>query len=483
MYLIRNKQTNKIRNKTQKQKNITNNEKITTLINNKTIKNRIRFINKILKKELSISNITNTNNIPYPTTIMTKTQAPNDILSYLKKKEQLVELLSKKGTFGFPFMACTKNCKDKNTEKYAIKLIYFNKNSGEYQHVNIKKFMKKLESMNDKEKKDAIDKNGMIHTNFFLRLGDEFSPNVELKIINILKYLVQNNITPHINLPIIRFHSTLSLLKKKYTKSSSWSSNDNYFDDVNVLLSEWNEYGNLRDFLIKYHKTFENNSEKWIILFFQILYTLVVIQKKIPHFKHNDLHMKNILVDKIEKGYYLYRIRFNKSDKIINYRVKSMGFQIKLWDFDYSSIKNRVHNLKINKLSNISNRFNDLFLIFYKLFCFEKKTNSHTFRSKIGHFFNDILKYYQTDVHQQINTAPNNKTKNNKNEYIPLDTNICEGARAKHIWSMKNEREYITSEEILELHTKNKERGIFGHLIISDAEIKNYDFIEVYECI
>ena len=66
--------------------------------------------------------------------------------------------------------------------------------------------------------------------------------------------------------------------------------------------------------------------------------------------------MKNILVDSLDKGYYLYRIRFESSDKIINYCVKSMGFQIRLWDFDYSWIKNRAHNLKINKLSNTSNK-------------------------------------------------------------------------------------------------------------------------------
>lgn len=444
----------------------------------KTIKNRIKFINKILNKDILISNNKNTNEKKYPTNIIPIEKSPNDILSYLKKREQLVELPSKRGTFGFPFMACTKKCKDENTEKFAIKLIYLNGKSSEFENINQKKFIKKFKAMDDSERRKMINKDGTINMYFFFKTYDELSPNVELKVINILKKLVNNNITPHINLPIIRFHSDLSLLKKKYSNNFSWASNDKFLNNVNVLVSEWNEYNNLHTYLYKEHKSFMNNIEKWIVLFFQILYTLTTIQIKIPGFKHNDLHMKNILVDSIDKGYYLYRIKLKDSNEIINYKIKSMGFRIKLWDFDYSSIKNRVYNLKIGKLSNIPNKYNDLFFIFYKIFCFEKKTNSHVFRNKIGYFFHDILKYKNHDYVSASKLKKNTKKMNYK-----IDDEMCNNPPGKNIWAMKNEDEYTTPENILYLHTKNKERGIFSHLIIPDSEIKNTDFIEIYECL
>ena len=204
--------------------------------------------------------------------------------------------------------------------------------------------------------------------------------NAELLIIRLLSYFVINKQTPHIVLPITTFNTSikpfLSLTKnnvvnnKKFEQFVERYDKGEYYQNVSILVSEWANGGDLLDYLRKYYKTMKTN--EWRIIFFQIISTLAIIHHKYPQFRHNDMKANNLLIHKIDvdesNKKYLYKINNT------TYVVPNIGFQIKLWDFDFASIKGIVENSKVNadwtKKINIiadQNRYYDLHYFFNTL--------------------------------------------------------------------------------------------------------------------
>ena len=62
-----------------------------------------------------------------------------------------------------------------------------------------------------------------------------------------------------------------------------------------MLYQEYANGGDLLDVITKHHNVISPTHMKTII--FQILVTLATLQKKVPSFKHNDMHLKNVLLD------------------------------------------------------------------------------------------------------------------------------------------------------------------------------------------
>ena len=118
--------------------------------------------------------------------------------------------------------------------------------------------------------------------------------------------------------------------------------------------------------LTKYYKKFKLSH--WKVFFFQIISVLAVIQSKYPTFRHNDLKANNILVHKIvsKKQTFTYTVVGCK------YRVTNIGYQIKLWDFDFSCIPGIVDNLKVSSdwakneinVEPVQNRYYDMHYFF-----------------------------------------------------------------------------------------------------------------------
>jgi serine/threonine protein kinase len=205
--------------------------------------------------------------------------------------------------------------------------------------------------------------------------------NVELLMIKLLSYFVINKKTPHIILPITTFNTSikpfLGLTKddivnsKKFDIFLSKYNKGEYYNNVSVLISEWANSGDLLDYIRKNYKKFK--IKDWRTIFFQFLSVLAIIQDKYPAFRHNDLKANNLLVQAIEipeaNKKHLYRIN-NQT-----YVVPNIGFQIKLWDFDFACIKGVVDNAKVDadwtKKINISseqNRYYDVHYFFNTLY-------------------------------------------------------------------------------------------------------------------
>ncbi len=85
---------------------------------------------------------------------------------------------------------------------------------------------------------------------------------------------------------------------------------------------EWSNGGDLLAYFNNNYKTL--TVLEYTVIFFQILYTLAIIQIKFPYFKHNDLKANNILIhtyERLENKYYVYEIdgvKYNIPDVGIN---------------------------------------------------------------------------------------------------------------------------------------------------------------------
>ena len=213
--------------------------------------------------------------------------------------------------------------------------------------------------------------------------GDMFNvkrpENAELMMIKLLSEFVITKQTTHIVLPITTFNTSikpfLSLTKnnivdnKKFEQFVERYEKGEYYQNVSVLISEWANGGDLLDYIRKHFKTFK--TRHWRAIFFQILSVLAIIQAKYPNFRHNDLKANNILINTIDMSKSKYKYIINKQ----TYIVPNIGFQSKLWDFDFSCIPGIVNNSKVESdwckdrcnISPQQNRYYDIHYFFNTL--------------------------------------------------------------------------------------------------------------------
>lgn len=206
--------------------------------------------------------------------------------------------------------------------------------------------------------------------------------NAELKMLKVLSYFVVKKQTPHLVLPIGIFDTNIKVFTKddfievvgenneKYQEFLNRYKNREYDNTVSVLISEWANRGDLLDFLRKFYNTPPFTAMHWKVIFFQLLSVLAVIQTKYPGFRHNDLKANNVLVHKIEKQAEIFTYRIARK----KYRVKNIGYQIKLWDYDFACIPGVVENKKVElewtKQINVTpkqNRYYDVHYFFNTL--------------------------------------------------------------------------------------------------------------------
>ena len=109
------------------------------------------------------------------------------------------------------------------------------------------------------------------------------------------------------------------------------------------LISEWADSGDLLDYIRKNYQNF--TLKHWRVIIFQILSVLSVIQAKYPSFRHNDMKANNILVNNIGKARENNNFQYKINGQI--YIVPNIGIQVKLWDFDFACIPDKIDNCKV----------------------------------------------------------------------------------------------------------------------------------------
>ncbi len=205
--------------------------------------------------------------------------------------------------------------------------------------------------------------------------------NAELMMIKLLSYFVIKKQTPHITLPIATFNTNITnfvnLSKTDHVTDSDTKYHDfvkdykngKFHDEVSILISEWANRGDFSEYVKANYKTFL--PMHWKVFFFQIISTLAVIQTKFPSFRHNDLKANNILLQKVDRTKNTHAI-YNINGSI--YKVPNIGYQIKIWDFDFACIPGLVDNAKVSsswttKINVIpkQNRYYDMHYFFNTL--------------------------------------------------------------------------------------------------------------------
>jgi len=254
-------------------------------------------------------------------------------------------LYVKSGSTGHTFKGVYTDEKDKDKESYAVKIVAYPKKENYGDMYNVKR-----------------------------------PENTELLMIRLLSYFVINKQTPHIVLPITTFNTSikpfLSLTKsnivnnKKFEQFVEKYEKGEYYQNVSILVSEWANGGDLLDYIRKNYKKMK--VAEWRTIFYQILSVLAIIHARYPSFRHNDMKANNILIHFTDtenaQDKFLYKINGQ------TYIVPNIGFQIKLWDFDFACIPGIVDNAKVDaewtdkiNIKSEQNRYYDIHYFFNTL--------------------------------------------------------------------------------------------------------------------
>jgi hypothetical protein len=265
-----------------------------------------------------------------PITLNSDLHIENDVSDFIEKIRvadgEMTILKALKGTFGFPFETILDNY------KWFTKMMIYD--------------FEVDESILPKKHYDDLTEDERFSFHKLVISQKNISINTEHTINTILTNLFLKKVTPHIC--VIYGATELmepkhSELIKMFVKRYKYKDRESLMDVCKVLMTEWADLGELSDYIESNKKVW--TIETWRALFFQLLAMLALIQEHYPSFRHNDLSMSNILVQKTrktdigepnsssKKGYYKYTI----NGKV--YCIPDVGFRVLLADFDYASIK------------------------------------------------------------------------------------------------------------------------------------------------
>lgn len=172
-------------------------------------------------------------------------------------------------------------------------------------------------------------------------------PNVEAHIMLKIRRLIVKNMLPNV------------CLLYKYCVLNSWRVIDEGLplaaleewrrwwahkppmcrDSAVVMIVEHCRGGSLRQIA----KSRALSVGEWKSVIWQLIYTLAVLNEEFPGFKHNDLHLGNVLIQTVTAGGH-WHYRHKGSD----FYVPNHGMSIRLFDFDWSSAA-EFPNSKMNK--------------------------------------------------------------------------------------------------------------------------------------
>ena len=286
--------------------------------------------------------------------------------------------------------------------------------------------------------------------------------NAELMMLRVLSYFVVNGQTPHIVLPIGTVNTSIKpfimiaknkiVENKKYDQFVKRYKQNEYHDEVSLLISEWANGGDLLDYLRNNYKTMKLRD--WRTVFFQLISVLAVIQNKYPGFRHNDFKINNILVQKIDdrkkNNYFLYNIKLG--EKRHNFVVPNIKIQLKIWDFDFACIPGIVDNSKVNSdwtdkinVKPVQNKYYDVHYFFNtmtKKGFFPEFWTSKEIHHSVKQFVRDIIPEQYSHAY---NDDDKKKTKQ-KNDDKPVKPLVTDRGRILH------NIEYTTPEKILTEH-------------------------------
>lgn len=319
---------------------------------------------------------------------------------------------------------------------------------------------KKIQNYNERESKSISE---------CIESDSRRPEHIENKLLYLFSNFVYNNNSPHFTLPIMTFQCKMTDILKNYEGSEKSAylqgiKHNVYIDKCIVILAEWANGGDLKKFIRSNIKKWFQKGERycnkiWGVIYFQFLQMLICIFDKYPNFRHNDLKVDNILVSKknIKENqpdkYYLYKIGKKK------FVIPDLGFQLKLWDFDLSNIDNKIDNYKTDDMEEYGirktrNQYYDMhsFLNYLRLYVIGGEYR-HFITKKVSNFWRRII-----------------PVKYRYDEHLP-----------EVYWGRIIDDIEITTPIKALKYELSKSDGIFNQFLKTEREIKEIDFIKIYE--
>jgi hypothetical protein len=179
---------------------------------------------------------------------------------------------------------------------------------------------------------------------------------IEVLMLTLMSRLIKRKVSPHFVLPIgsqlVSNHRAniltgRQLLDGRYNVILS--------EHADTSLSTLIQENNLTNFELK-------------CLLFQVIYTLAAIQRRMPTFRHNDLHASNVLVqmfdgEKIMKTAADACVLYDYGGVVFFLPVRKCNMRALLWDFFYASCKEHPELLPTRhagEVYSVRNRYYDM---------------------------------------------------------------------------------------------------------------------------
>lgn len=163
--------------------------------------------------------------------------------------------------------------------------------------------------------------------------------NVEWKIHKLLYETLLDNGVFNITVPIFSYSCKISDLLPELKSKLDLSSSPRC---VRITFTDFANGGSMIDVLEKV----KLKDAEFLHLILQVLLTLCTIYKEFQDYRHNDLHIGNILiVDHRDEMMSMTYDNINGK----NYTLKAYNLMILLNDFDYNSISYKVKNAKVKR--------------------------------------------------------------------------------------------------------------------------------------
>jgi len=253
--------------------------------------------------------------------------------------------------------------------------------------------------------------------------------NNEIKIYELItKNIINKNITDH----FVKYISSndcnnaKSLFQKcpksyteflKLAKEQKTKMCESYFrgypdkkvnDKYKVVEIEYCDYS-CADFIRDVSKLPEIEMEKYLdIFFFQIIHTILSIQKIYPYFVHNDLFMRNILGLREKDNNNHYEYKFNNK----TYYVPQKKFYPKINDFGLTNLNAEYKDVKLYK-----SLYKDIYCIIFDVYnggnlgstslselCKDNPDKLKFLKLYFSNYFNvDVIDEYKTKSEKNMN--------------------------------------------------------------------------------
>ena len=191
--------------------------------------------------------------------------------------------------------------------------------------------------------------------------------NIEINAGKELSKYVNNGETPHINRILESFRCSVTDLKKlKSFKDTDWMKEtisllqkNEIYPYVNIYFMDVGTM-DLHKFIKLRCEKKSLQFEEIIDIFFQVMYTLTIIQQHLKDYKHNDLKTNNLLVkvngDNLERDFNSYSIcdEYNNAGK--RFYVPFRGYTVKIIDFDFT-YSQKFQNAKITSFKKTNFKY------------------------------------------------------------------------------------------------------------------------------